>query len=186
MPLSWARCYETHFARYFGKPFDIHAYRTEDGMLRVATYDQPYREFRLHASLGLADLLPEKAEVGEVITIADDPGPDVPFLFANALLFVLQHSIPLGARFTVGGIEALRPDFADLYDKAALYFMPAEGFAEGFTEVKCGADMGTVFQAVFVSDEEADYIARKGGAAFEQRVKAQEADLCRLRRLPCV
>jgi hypothetical protein len=186
MALSWAKCAEAHFQHYFGKPFDIHAYHSAAGALRVATYDRAYREFRVYASLGLADLLPEGSDIGEVITVADDFGPDVPFLFANALLFVLERSIALGSRFTVGGIEALRPDFADFFDKAALYFMPAEGFPEDFAALECGADTGQVYQAVFVSEEEAEYIDAKGGAAFEARVKAQEADLCRLRRLSCV
>jgi hypothetical protein len=186
MTLSWTKCYEEHFQHYFGKPFDVQIYRASDATLRLANYDQAYPEFRVYASLGLADLLPEGKDVGEVITVADDFGPDVPFLFANALLFVLQRAIPLGSRFTVGGVEALRPHFADFYDKAALYFMPAEGFPEGFDIVECGADTGQVYQAVFVSDEEAEYIDSKGGPAFEARVKAQNADLCRLRRLSCV
>lgn len=186
MALSWARCAEAHFQNYLGKPYDIQAYRTGDGTLRLATYDQAYREFRVYASLGLADLLPAGADLGEVITVADDFGPDVPFLFTNALIFLLHHEIPLGSRFTVGGIEALRPNFADFFDKAALYFMPAEGFREGFAELSCGADAGKVYQAVFVSEEEAEYIRDKGGEAFEGRVKAQNADVCRLRRLSCV
>jgi hypothetical protein len=186
MPLSWAPCYEEHFQRYFGKPYDVHVYGAGREALRIATYDRAYPDFRVHASLGIADLLPEGEDAGEVITVADDLGPDVPFLFANALLFVLQNKIALGTRFTVGGVEALRPHFADLYDKSALYFMLAEGFREGFDMVECGADTGTVYQAIFVSDEEAEYIQEKGGAAFEARVKAQDADLCRLRRLSCV
>jgi hypothetical protein len=186
MPLTWAKCYEQHFQHFFGKPYDIQVYRTGADSLRLATYDHAYPGFRAYASLGLADLLPEGNDVGEVITVADDTGPDVPLLFANALLYVLQMKIPIGSRFTVGGVEALRPDFAEFFDKSALYFMPAEGFKEGFERVECGADEGKMYQAVFVSDEEAEYIAEKGGAAFEARVKAQNADLCRLRRLSCV
>jgi hypothetical protein len=186
MPLTWARCYEHHFAQFFNKPFDIHVYHGDDCNLRIATYDQAYPEFRVYASLGLADLLPEGHDVGEVITVADDFSAEVPFLFVNALFFVLRQQISLGSRFTVGGIDKLRPDFAEFCDKSAFYFMPAEGFQEGFDTVECGGDEGKVYQAVFVSEEEADYIADKGGKAFEERVKAQEADLCRLRRLPCV
>ena len=187
MALTWAACYQRHFQHFFGKPFDVHVYRGQgDAALRLATFDQAYPEFRLYGSLGLADQLPEGRPAAEVILVADDFGPDVPFLLANALFFVLSHDIPLDSRFTIGGVEALRPAFAEFYDKAALYFMRAEGFAEGFTEVECGADEGTVFQAVFVSDEEQDYIRDKGGEAFENKVKAQGADLCRLRRLSCV
>ena len=61
--------------------------------------------------------------------------------------------------------------------------------AEGIvTDLRGNVDgiypMGDVH--VFVSEEEAEYIDAKGGAAFEARVKAQQADLCRLRRLSCV
>ncbi len=186
MAPRWAKCAEAHFQEYLCKPYDVHVYRAGADPLRVATYDQAYPEFRVYASLGLADLLPTDAEPGEVITVADDFGPDVPFLFANALIFVLHHEIPLGARFTVGGVEALRPHFADFFDKSALYFMPAEGFPEGFDTLTCGAESGRVYQAIFVAEEEAEYIRDKGGEAFEARVKAQNADVCRLRRLSCV
>lgn len=187
MALTWESCYAAHFQRFFGKPYDVHVYRGGDGdAVKLATYDQAYPQFRLYASLGLADLLPDGSPVGEVILLADDFGPDVPFLLVNALFFVLSHDIPLDGRFTIGGVEALRPDFAEFYDKAALYVMPADGFPEGFAPVPCGRDAGGVFQAVFVSEEEQEYIAQKGGPAFEAKVKAQQADLCRLRRLSCV
>ena len=187
MALTWAACYGQHFQQYFGKPYDIQVYRNSDrAELRLATYDQAYPGYRLYASLGLADLLPEGRPVGEVILVADDFGPDVPFLLANALFFVLTHAVPLDGRFTLGGVESLRPAFAEFYDKAALYFTRAEGFPEGFDEVPCGDETAGVYQAVFVSAEEQEYIQQKGGEAFEQKVKAQQADLCRLRRLSCV
>lgn len=187
MALTWADCYDRHFQSFFGKPFDIQTYRDAGGAtLRLATYDQAYPDFRAYASLGLADLLPEQAEVGEIVVVVDDIGPDVPFLLVNALFLVLHHDIALGSRFTIGGIATLRPDFAEFFDKSALYVMPAVGFPEGFAPVNCGADVGGVCQAVFVSPEEEEYIDEKGGAAFEAKVKTQGADLCRLRRLSCV
>jgi hypothetical protein len=188
MALTWADCYQQHFQQFFNKPFDVQTYRGADrASLRLGLYDLAYRDFRVYASLGLADLLPEGQAVGEVITVVDDPGPDVPFLLINALFFVLHKGIALDSRFTIGGIDKLRPQFAEFYDKSALYFMPAvEGFPEGFTPVPCGADEGGVYQAVFIADEEDEYIRDKGGAAFEAKIKAQTADVCRLRRLSCV
>lgn len=187
MALTWADCYDRHFQRFFGKPFDLQTYRDDRGdALRLATYDRAYDNFRVYTSLGLADLLPEQADIGEIITVVDDVGPDVPFLLVNALFLILHHGIALGSRFTIGGIATLRPEFAEFFDKSALYIMPADGFPEGFTPLQCGADVGEVYQAAFVSPEEEEYIDEKGGAAFEAKVKAQSADLCRLRRLSCV
>ena len=126
-------------------------------------------------------------DLGEVILLADDKGKDIPELFINSLFFILEKRIPLASHFAIGGIERMKPDFAEYFDKQALYFMLADGFPPGFDQVVNDGDMGLVFQALFISWAEHDYLNRKGWQEFEERYKAQEeADPCSLRRPSCV
>src|SRR5262245_21169600 len=109
MDTPWTRACFSHFARCFGKPFDVETYRSATGVpLRLATYDLRYRSFRVYASIGLADEV--DGEIGEAILLSDDFGKDVPYIFVNSLFFILDKGIPLGSRFAVAGVDSLRPD----------------------------------------------------------------------------
>jgi hypothetical protein len=184
MNTRWTECYLSHFARYFDKPFDVQTYREDDGAgLRLATFDRgPYPNYRMYASLGLADQVDRLKDRGELILLADDPGKDIPFLFLNSLFFILDKGVPLGSRFHIGGIEKLKPDFAEYFDKTAIYYTLADGFPPGFEVVQCNGDLGAVYQGIFISWAEQDYLKRHGPEAFEDRFRKQDADLCSLRR----
>src|SRR3954467_7103343 len=124
MASFWTDAYRTHFEKHFQKPFDVQVYHAQDGFaLKLAIHDWAAKNYRVYASMGLADKLVQNDEedFGEVILFADVPDPEVPHLFINALFFILHQDIPLNTRFAVGGIEAMRPAFARRYDKSALY-----------------------------------------------------------------
>ena len=185
MSNPWPDFYIRHFMRYFGKPFDEEVYRQEDGSsLRLATFDHGYRNYRIYASLGLSEHAEQLKDIGEVILLADDPGKDIPFLFVNALFFILTNRIALGSHFAIGGIETLNPDFAEHFRKQALYFTLADGFPRGFDRIERGNQIGLVFQALFLSWAEHDLLNRKGWQELEEQLKAQDADPCSLRRPP--
>lgn len=187
MDTPWGRAYLRHFQHFFGKPFDVQTYYSDHAPpLRLAEYDRAYPSFKVYASLGLADQSDKVRELGEIILLADDSGKDVPFLFVNALFFVVQKGIPLGSPFAIGGVEMLKPEFAEYFDKAALYVTTADGFGEGFEEVQAENGFGTVYQALFISWAEQDFLNRQGSAAFEQKLRGQDTDLCSLRRPSCV
>src|SRR5438552_169052 len=136
MDSPWAKAYLAHFARHLGKPFDVESYRSPTGIpLRLATYDLRFQGFRVYASIGLADEVTQ--DIGEVILFADDFGKDVPYLFVNSLLFILDQDIPLGSPFAVAGVDSLKPEFAEYYDKAAIFYDVAEELDPGFGEVQC-------------------------------------------------
>jgi hypothetical protein len=181
MDSPWARAYLRHFARHFGKPFDVEAYRSATGVsLRLATYDLRYKNFRVYASIGLAEEVNE--DIGEVILLSDDFGNDVPYIFVNALFFILDKDIPLASRFAVAGVDSLRPDFAEHYNKVAIYYNLADGFEKGFGQVECDSETGHVYQGIFISRAELDFLRRQGPDAFEERFNKQDAELCSLRR----
>ena len=184
---TWPDLYLRHFTRYFGKPFDVTDYRDDfDESLRLAVFDQPYPGFRLYASLGLSLHDLEVKRMGEVILLADAAAKEVPAIFVNALYFILAKRIDLAARFAIGGLAMVNPQFAEYYDKSAIYIAPAEGFAEGFETVVGDDGDGSIFQGFFISSAEQDFLNRHGAAAFEDKLYVQDADPCSLRRPPCV
>jgi hypothetical protein len=188
MSANWANCYLAHFARYLGKPFDVETYRqSEEGPpLRIATYDRRYRQHRGFASIGLAEYAEDLKTVGEVIVLTDTAWKEIPFFLVNSLFFMIQKRIPLTPGVAIGGIANLNPEFAEYFDKSALFFMKATGFDKGFDTVPCGEEVGQVFQGIFVSEAEETFIRKQGGPAFEERLQAQDSDPCSLRRPSCV
>jgi hypothetical protein len=184
--VSWPDVYLQHFTRFFGKPFDVESYRQDDGSaLRLATFDQ-VRPGRIYASLGLSEHAAALKDLGEVILAADDKGKDIPFLFVNALCFILQKRIPLGSHFAIGGVESLKPDFAEYFHKHALYFsFLLQSLKPGLEKIERD-DTGLVFQALFISWEEQDYLKRNGWENFEELLRAQGGNLFSLQRPSCV
>jgi hypothetical protein len=184
METAWDACYLRHFQSYLGKPYDVQAYRLDADTppLRVATYDQAYPKYRVYASVGMTAYAAAVRETAEVILLADAGWKDVPFLFVNALFYVAREQIPLASRFAIGGVAALKPDFADRFDKAAIFFTVADGFPEGFEQVACDDQIGLVFQGLFISEAEHDFLRRRGPQELERRLRAQDEDPCSLFR----
>ena len=154
--------------------------------LHVGIFDRAYPNYRIFASVGLSHYRAAVQDLGEVILLADAAWKEVPLLFVNSLFFMIDRRIPLGSRFAIGGIDNVDPSFAEHFDKAALFYTVADGFPEGFERLAWNQEVGLVYQALFISASELDYLNRKGAAAFEERFRAQEADLCSLSRPPCV
>jgi hypothetical protein len=184
--VSWPDIYLQHFTRFFGKPFDVETYRQDDGSsLRLATFD-PIKPGRIYASLGLSEHSAALKDLGEVILLADDKGKDIPFLFVNALCLILQKRIPLGSHFVIGGVESLKPDFAEYFHKHALYFtLLLQPSKPGLEKIERD-DTGLVFQALFISWAEEDYLKRNGWQDFEERLHVQGGNLFSLQRPSCV
>lgn len=166
MEPGWHDCYRRHFARFLGKPFDVEAYESRDGLrLQLATHDR-YPHLRVYASLGLAAEV--SRDIGEVVLVANDFSPDVPFLFVNALFFILHRDLPLGSGFAVGGVDLLCPDFAEEHRKVALYFTTLDDVVPEFARLHCEGEVGRVFQAVFISESQLDLLNRFGPADLEK------------------
>ena len=189
MARFWTDIYQQHFQRHFQKPFDIKVYHdSADFAVKLATYDWALRNRTIHASIGLADKLAqdEEADFGEVILVADAPDPAIPLLFINALFFILQNGIPLGSRFSIGGIEQVQPAFAKRFQKTALYFTLASDESEKFNKVRRGEEFGRVYQAYFITAEEDKYLEEYGPDEFDKRFEKLGEQRDRLHRPSCV
>jgi hypothetical protein len=188
MTPTWTDLYRHHLVQYFGKPFDVQRFQkdADHPPLHLAIFDRPYRNYRIFASLGLSDYRDAVQDLGEVILLADDAWREVPTLFINSLYYMIERRIPLGSRFAIGGVDNLAPEFAEHFDKVALFYTIADGFPEGFERLAWDHEVGLVYQAIFISGSELDFLRRQGAVAFEERFRAQDADLCSLQRPPCV
>jgi len=187
MSAFWTDTYQRHFQRYFGKPFDIQVYHSRDGgSLKVATHDWALPGFRVYASMGLADRMAESDEdnFGEVNLFCDVPEKEAAQLFVNALFFILQNDIPLDSRFSIGFSE-LQNAIVRHYKKSALYFTFAEGPDEQFNKVRKEDQFGRVFQALFITREEDEFLEENGADAFEEMLKASPAKLS-VKRASCI
>src|SRR2546423_13714421 len=108
MSTTWPDRYLQHYQRFLGKPFDVKTYHADDGVsVRVATYDQRFRDFHVYASAGLSAHADRLKGIGEIVMFDDEKGRDVPKLFVNYVMFILQHNIPLNGPFTIGGLDNL-------------------------------------------------------------------------------
>jgi len=188
MDPTWADLYRHHFVRYFGKPFDVQRFQKDNDSppLHLGIFDQTYSHYRIFASVGLSNYRDAVQDLGEVILLADAAWQEMPLLFINSLFYMIDRRIPLGSRFAIGGVDNLAPAVEEDFDKVALYYTVADGFPEGFERLAWDQEVGLVYQAIFISASELDFLHRQGATAFEERFKAQDADLCSLRRPPCV
>jgi hypothetical protein len=189
MAAYWTDIYEQHFQRHFKKPFDIKVFQgPANAALKLGTYDWALGNRILYASIGLSDKLIQKEEedFGEVMLVTDARDKEVPALFVNALFFILQHDIPLGSRFAIGGIGQMQPAFAKRVHKTALYFMLASDDDEKFNKVRRGDEFGRVYQAFFITAEEDRYLADYGPDEFEKRFEKLGDQRDRLVRPSCV
>ena len=145
MRTFWTETYEQHFQHYFQKPFDVQVYHGPDGAgLKVATYDwAKARDYRVYASVGLADKLAEieGEDFGEVVLFSRRCRQgDSAALCQCSCFFILHHDIPLGSRHFAIDFAAMAPvQVSRRYDKTSLYFThPAE---DDGVEVRQGAPM---------------------------------------------
>ena len=112
-----------------------------------------------------------------------DAGDPIAILAGSiALVSINARSELKGFGFAVAGVDSLNPDFAEHYNKVAIYYNLADGFDEGFGKVECEGETGRVYQGIFISWAELDFLRRKGPDAFETEFKKQEGELCSLRR----
>ena len=172
MATSWTETYREHFQEHFQKPFDVQIYHDSDGAaLKLATHDWALPGFRVFASLGMADRLARSGEqaVGEAILYCDVPDPQAPRLFVTALFFILQNNIPLTTRFSLGFGE-LGEAFRRRSGKSACYFTRAFSPDGKFNQV---AELARVYQALFITPEEDEFLESDGSAAFEQALWSQ-------------
>ena len=208
----WTACYQAHFQHHFNKPFDIQVYHDQENFaLKVAIYDWAARNYKVYASMGLADKLVENGEsdFGEVILFSDVPDKEVPEFFVQALFFILHNDIPLGSRFAIGGMAHMRSRhwwdqfvvwlkaslmrsgavqarsaFTQRYEKSALYFTSSLNREEDdpFAEVHNGDEVGRVYQAYFISPQEHQYLEEVGPDEFEKALRDQPGDTLSIRR----
>ena len=100
-------------------------------------------------------------------------------LFVKVLNFIIDRQLPLNKGMTIGGIQGLKPEFFQTYQKSALYFTEPTMFTGAFREV---GDDCRIYMAIFISPEEEAFIKKNGAEAFEKRMEQEKTDVIRLDR----
>ena len=177
---TWADLYVHHFKQYFGKPYDVQHFHpdADSPPLQIAIFDQPYPHYRIFASIGLSNHREAVQDLGEVILLADAAWREMPLLFANSLFYMIRRRIHLGSRFAIGGIDNLEPAFAEHFDKVALYYTVADGFPEGFERLAWNNEVGLVYQAIFISAAELDFLTRQGARGVRAALPKPRTPTC--------
>jgi hypothetical protein len=111
---------------------------------------------------------------------------DVAWIFVHSLFFIVQKRVPLGGEpFAIGGVDMVKPEFAEYFDKTAILYSLAEGFPKGFEKAVNGDEWGIVLQGLFISEAEHDFLKRQGSDALLEKLKSQRAEINSLRRPSC-
>jgi hypothetical protein len=139
--------------------------------------------------LGFAQYASAIGMVSEVLVVVDDGWKDIPVLLANALFGVIQAGIQFGPGTLIGGLETIRPQFAQLYQKTAFYFgttntistLPSE-----FGRVMCQGAEGAMHVGYLVSPEESAYWEVHRSKRFQELLQKERVDLFHLSRPSCV
>jgi hypothetical protein len=180
----WGECYFDHYERFLKNLTGRHIFEQDGGSpsIQVLAYDKVFSGCRVFASLGLTHYSQELGQIGEVVVVADDGWAELPFVLANALFYLIQHSISLGWGIAIGGIENISPGFVRSYQKHALYLTHPFGLPESFARVQCDGTQGYVYLGFFISKTEFDYFAMRGASQFEELLQSSRVDPYNLHR----
>lgn len=108
-------------------------------------------------------------------------GIQPPNILANMLFYMVQQRMTIGWGMTLR-FATLFPEFADTYNKAAIYITYPFGVPQGFSQVRCQGDVGSVYMACYISEAERQYFLDRGAKNFEAHLREQDVDVFRLTR----
>lgn len=122
MSEQWIKCYQQHLERYLESAIRSQTFQQEAGTstIEILMYDQLFTGCRTFCSLGLTHYRQEVENIAEVILATDDGWDDIPYIFANALFYIVQAKMKIGWGMVIGGIDTIAPHFARKFGKMAL------------------------------------------------------------------
>jgi hypothetical protein len=124
--------------------------------------------------------------VAEVCLPVDDGWDDVPYILASALFFMAKNRMSVGWGVSIGGIEQISPQFANNFNKSAIYFTNVFDLPNDFGKVKCDNGTGSVYLAMFISETERAFFKQNGAEKFETLLEDKHVDPFALSRLSSI
>jgi len=177
-------CFFDHFERTFPdrltgrRCYPLESFGRE---LQVLYYDRCFEDCRVFVTLGMthAQLSPPS----ELMIVADGEWDAIPGVLASCALSIMTAGTS-GWGHLVRDVPTSDPGFSSRIGKDHLYVTVPHALPEPeFFRVPCGEGVeGHVFQGVFVSSAEAQYLFAHGAKEFEDRICEEEVDLFSLLR----
>ena len=188
MNMNWGECYYDHYTRFLDHLLDRKIFRQNNNLpsVQILSYDKVFKDCQVFCSLGLSHYSSDIGGVAEVCLPVDDGWKDVPYVLANALFFMVQNGMTMGWGLSISGIERISTQFANNFNKAAIYFTNVFGLPEEFSKVKCGDGTGKMYLAIFISEAEHRFFKQHGAEAFEELLDVKKVDPFSLQRSSCV
>lgn len=166
--MNWGECYYDHFEKYLKAP--IHRLSDQQVGLQLIAYEGSSEVF--FCTLGMTKYSQELGDFCELFVTTTYPSDDLGDLFLKISAYLVLHSVKLKLGLVLSGLENIDPNFVEHCHKTAIYFTFPFFLSEKFAVVSCGEQVGKVYQGIFITEAERNYIAEHGGETFEDIVEA--------------
>ena len=176
---TWGTCFLDHYERYLGKPSarDVFAMDTQEHSIQVLHFESVFPGCKVYSTMGFSHFAARiQGSHDEVITAVDAGFGSIPRLLALTLYFLAEYEIPLSAGLSKGGLSEIDSAFSQQYGKDAIYFTNPFPLPPAFRVVQCGSDTGLTHLAVFLSQQEHQYLRSHGADRFEQQMEDAGVD----------
>ena len=180
---KWGECYYDHFEKFLGKPSGREKFEQKPDMpmIQVIHYDNIFDNCRAFCSFGFSRYVAEVGEVAEVFMPIDEGWDTTARILADTLFQIVQRHMRIGWGMTFR-FANIFPDFTRKYGKAAIYFSNPFGVPQGFSQVQCEGEVGSVYPACYISEAERQYFLEHGAVNFENLFEEKNVDVFQLTR----
>jgi antitoxin YqcF len=112
--MNWGACYYDHYTSFFHEPFERKVFRQDDQSpsIQILAFDKVIDNCKVFCSLGLTHYRERVKTIGELFMPIDGGWDDIPYIFANALFYLVQKPLTLTRGSSISGIEVIAPEFA--------------------------------------------------------------------------
>ena len=183
----WGECYYDHFTKHLGNPLDRRRFEQDQTtpIIQIISYENIFGGCRAFCSFGLSLYSLYVGEVAEVFMPVDDAWDDTPSILAGVLFHMVQMQKRIGWGLAIRFADIF-PDFVTQFGKSTIYFSVPFGVPKGFNKVKCDSEVGEVYLASYISENERDYLINNGAHKFEELLEKHTVDVFNISRESCI
>ncbi|NWJ45626.1 MAG: suppressor of fused domain protein [Chloroflexi bacterium] len=183
--MSFGECYYDHYINYLKDPIrrSIIFINDNSPKIQILMFEHVFRDCIIFCTLGLTHYFKEKFEI--FLPVEGDE-KEVLLVFSSILDFIVERNVVIERGIYFRNIAKLFPAFVYKYHKTAIYFTTPFGIPSSFDIVKCGERQGKIYQAIFISEIECEYLEKNGVEELETLLEQKEIDIYQLSRESCI
>ncbi|WP_229675665.1 suppressor of fused domain protein [Saccharibacillus kuerlensis] len=186
MMINYGELYYDQYSKFLGQPFDREIFENNKCMpnIQVLKYKNVFEECYVYNTLGLSkydDVIGSNLEVSMVV---DEGFDSAAYILANTLYYCLANQMQMGRGVAISGIKNVDHEFAQLYNKDAIYFTDPFAFPEEYSTVLTDnhEKNGRILLAIFITTSEYEYFSKHGADLFEEILESKDVDPFHIRR----